>query len=110
MRISTWVLSAALIATGAALAKLPAPTPEEQAAAAEKKKKAAVQVEQEKQALERAMDRVAERYRSEKGSRSGTSATPDKDDMPKTTKELPGGVGPEPGQPTTGEAHSEQVK
>lgn len=63
-RLNVWMLSAALLAPAAVLAKLPAPTPEEaqkKAAAAEKK---AADDEAAKAALAKAQDRVASRYRA----------------------------------------------
>ena len=103
------------LAGGVALAKMPPPTPEEQAAAAAKKAKQEQQVKEEQAALARAQDRVVEHYRKEMKGRgssagSGTSQRTDEAQMPKTTKELPGGVGPRPTSPPSAEAHSAPVK
>jgi len=104
-----YVLAGAMIASGAAIGKLPPPTPEEQVAAAAKKAKAQEQLEKEKVELERAQDRVAERYRQEHGGARGGGKTSDQN-MPKTTSELPRGVGPTPARPQSGEAHSAPAK
>jgi hypothetical protein len=97
------------LASAAAQAKLPPPTPEEQAAAAQKKAQQQAQLEQQKKTLEQAQDRVVQHYRKEKlgapGAGGKASGTPT-ENMPKTTKELPGGVGPTPTQPQSSEAHS----
>src|ERR1044071_253740 len=52
---------------GVALAKLPPPTPEQEQAAAAKKETEKANLEKEKQALEKAQDRVAEYYKRTKG-------------------------------------------
>jgi hypothetical protein len=106
------LLGALLLATGAALAKLPAPTAEEQAAAAAKKAKQEEQLKKEKEALERAQDRTVQHYKRSKGgsASSGSGQQTQSDQMPKTTSELPGGVGPKPERPVSGEAHSAPAK
>jgi transcription initiation factor TFIID subunit TAF12 len=100
------------LSMAAAHAKLPAPTPEEQAAAAQKKAAQQAQLEKEKQQLEAAQDRVVQHYRKEKGGApaAGGASRKDTDDMPKTAKELPAGVGPQPTQPQSAEAHSAPAK
>jgi hypothetical protein len=101
------------LASAAAQAKLPPPTPEEQAAAAKKKEQQQAQLAKEKKLLEQAQDRVVQRYRKDKSAAPGAGGkTPDTKaaDMPKTTKELPGGVGPKPDQPQSAEAHSGSAK
>lgn len=112
LKLSTVVLGVALLAGGAALAKLPPPTPEEQAAKAAEKAKQEELLKKEKAALERAQDRVAERYRKEKGASasSGSGQQTRADQMPKTTSESNGGVGPKPDRPFSGEAHSAPAK
>ena len=109
-----WILGIAAMAAGVALAKLPPPTAAEQAAAAEKKAKQAAEAQQQKEALARAQDRVVEHYRKEMGARGSSSAGSGQKtqagDMPKTTSELPGGVGPEPTRPPSAEAHSGENK
>jgi TRAP-type C4-dicarboxylate transport system substrate-binding protein len=101
------MLAVAMVAAGAAFAKLPPPTPEEQAAAAAKKEAKEKQVKKEAAALEKAQDRVAQRYRKERG--ASAARTPS-GDMPKTTGELPRGVGPTPQSPASAEAHSGKNK
>ena len=109
-----WMVAAALAATTAvAVAKLPAPTPDQQQAAAAKKEQEQAQLEKEKQLLERAQDRVAERYRREKGvSAGGVQRTGRVEDtnMPKTTKELPRDAGPQGDRKQSAEAHSAPAK
>jgi hypothetical protein len=105
------LLAASALAGGLALAKMPPPTPEEQAAEAAKKAKQEQQLKEEKAALERAQDRVVQHYRKEVKSRgssagSGTAQRTEEAQMPKTTRELPGGVGPKPSSPPSAEAHS----
>jgi hypothetical protein len=100
-----------LVTAGVALAKLPAPTPEEQAATVEKKKRQDEQLKIEKGQLDKAQDRVVRRYRQEHGGRpGGTTKRTQEEDLPKTTGELPGGVGPKPDHPASGEAHSAPAK
>ena len=101
------MLAVAMVAAGAAFAKLPPPTPEEQAAAAAKKEAKEKQMKKEAAALEKAQDRVAQRYRKEHG--TSAARTP-RGDMPKTTGELPRGVGPTPQSPASAEAHSGKNK
>jgi hypothetical protein len=109
-RTTLTFIAAAMFAGGAAIAKLPPPTPEEQAAAAAKKAKEQEQLEKEKALLEKAQDRVVARYRSDKssGALAGGNAPPE--NMPKTTSELPRGVGPNPARPQSAEAHSAPAK
>jgi hypothetical protein len=105
------------LSMASAEAKLPPPTPEEQAAVAQKKAAQQAQVEKQQKALEAAQDRVVQRYRSERGGAPAAGGAPgaggepkQAGNMPKTTKELPAGVGPTPTQPQSSEAHSGQVK
>jgi hypothetical protein len=70
MKRVSWAVAGALLAgwlAGAAYGKLPAPTPEEQAKAEAAKTKAAEAAKKDAEALGRAQDRVAERYKREKG-------------------------------------------
>ena len=110
-RIHTCLLAVAIAMSGTALAKLPAPTAEEQAATEARKVKEKEQLEKEKALLDRAQDRVVQHYRQEKGkagnSYQGWTAA---ENMPKTTSELPRGVGPKPDRPSSGEAHSAPAK
>jgi hypothetical protein len=105
-----YALAGAMIASGAAIGKLPPPTPEEQAAVAAKKAKQQEQLEKEKVLLERAQDRVVERYRKDYGSGQRAGGKTSDQNMPKTTSELPQGVGPSPSRPQSGEAHSAPAK
>jgi hypothetical protein len=101
------LLTGVMLAGSAAMAKLPAPTPEEQAAVAEKKAREKEQLEKEKAQLERVQDRIGQRY----GNKGKQAAGKTRDEnMPKTTKELPKDVGPKPGQQQSGEAHSAPAK
>ena len=95
-----------------AVGKLPPPTPEEQKALEAAKAKKAKQVEREKVQLEKAQDRVVQRYRKESGDARGANkdGKTHRDDLPKTTKELPGSAGPQPDQPQSAEAHSGENK
>ncbi|MGQ0524339.1 MAG: hypothetical protein ACT4P8_11860 [Betaproteobacteria bacterium] len=92
-------------------AKLPPPSPEEQAAAEQKKAAQQAQLEKEKKQLEAAQERVVQHYRKEKGGAPAAGGPrPETENMPKTAKELPGGVGPKPTQPQSAEAHSAPAK
>jgi hypothetical protein len=98
--------------SGVALAKLPPLTPEQQQAAEAKKEAEKVQLEKEKEALERAQDRVAEYYKRTKG-RAGSSTMSGRTEdtnMPKTTRELPHSTGPQGGTKPSAEAHSAPAK
>jgi phosphoenolpyruvate-protein kinase (PTS system EI component) len=109
-RITMCLLAGALIASGAAIGKLPPPTADEQAAVAAKKAKEQEQLEKEKALLEKAQDRVVARYRKDNGSKAASGGKASDQNMPKTTSELPGGVGPKPERPPSGEAHSAPAK
>jgi hypothetical protein len=92
-------------------AKLPPPSPEEQAAAEQKKAAQQAQLEKAKKQLEAAQERVVQHYRKEKGGAPAAGGPrPETENLPKTAKELPGGVGPKPTQPQSGEAHSAPAK
>jgi hypothetical protein len=109
------MLAMSALAAGLAVAKMPPPTPEEQAAESAKKAKQEQQVKEQKAALERAQDRVVQHYKKEMSKRgssagSGSPQRTDGADMPKTTQELPGGVGPKPSSQPSAEAHSAPVK
>ena len=110
-KLTYTLLAAVMVASGAAIGKLPPATPEEQAAAAAKKAQQQEQLEKEKVQLENAQDRVVARYKKEHGG-PGTSGGGKVSDtnMPKTTKELPRGVGPKPDSPQSAEAHSAPAK
>jgi hypothetical protein len=109
MNLTEYLVMLLMAVSTAAQAKLPLPTPEEQAAAAQKKAQQQAQLEQQKKSLEQAQDRVVQHYRKEKGgapAAGGKAPETSAGNMPKTTKELPGGVGPTPTQPQSSEAHS----
>jgi hypothetical protein len=109
-RLTMCVLAGAMIASGVAVGKLPPPTPEEQATAAAKKAKEQEQLEKEKALLEREQDRVAARYRKEHPDAARAGGKTSDQNMPKTTSELPRGVGPTPARPQSAEAHSAPAK
>jgi hypothetical protein len=104
------LFAGAMLVGGAAIAKMPPPTPEEQAAAAGKKAREKEQLEKEKALLERAQDRVAERYRKTYGDSPRASGRTSGQNMPRTNSELPRGVGPTPERPQSAEAHSAPAK
>jgi hypothetical protein len=105
------LLSAVSLAAGVALAKLPAPTPEEQSAKAASKAKQEEELKKQKEALERAQDRTVQHYKKGKGvSASSGSAQTRGDQMPKTTSEPEKSVGPKPDRPVSAEAHSAPAK
>ena len=109
----TIVLFAAVsLAAGVALAKMPPPTPEEQAAKAASKAKQEQELKQQKEALERAQDRVVQHYKKGKGATasSGTGQQTQSETMPKTTSEPANSVGPKPDRPYSAEAHSAPAK
>jgi hypothetical protein len=108
--INACLFAVAIAASGAALARLPAPTPDEQAAAEAKKAKEKVQLEQAKALLEQAQDRVVAHYRKGTGAPTAAGGRVSDENMPKTTSELPRGVGPKPDRSPSGEAHSAPAK
>jgi len=106
-----WMLAAALAAaTAVAMAKLPPPTPEQAQAAAAKKEQEQAQLQKEKELLDRAQDRVADRYKRTKGVASTGSSEragrTEDHNLPKTVKELPRDAGPQGGRQQSAEAHS----
>jgi hypothetical protein len=114
MRTRHWIAAAALfVGAAVAAAKLPAPTPEQAAAAAQKKEQEKAQLEKQKQLLERAQDRVADHYKRTKGGAAAGAArggTTEAENMPKTTRVLPGQAGPQGGREQSAEAHSAPAK
>lgn len=106
--VTCTLLAGTLLISSAVFSKLPPPTPEEQSAATQKKAQEAAQLEKEKAQLERAQNRVAERYRKAHGGHAA-GRTSDQN-MPKTASELPGGTGPTPQRQQSGEAHSAPAK
>ena len=102
------LMMAALLATPLAQAKLPPPTPEELSAQQERRVQEEARLAKEKEQLERAQDRVAERYR---GSRTAQpSSGVKKEDLPQNVKQTPGGAAPEGGSRQGAEAHSAPAK
>ena len=104
------LMIAALLAASLAHAKLPPPTPEEIAAQQERQKQDEARLAKEKEQLERAQDRIAERYRKESGQVGQTSGGVRKEDLPQNTKQQAGGAAPEGGQRQSAEAHSAPAK
>ena len=98
----------AMLAGGAARAKLPPPTPEEQAAAADKKAKAAEQAEREKALLTKVQDRIAKQYHKEHGTHPSaeTGQQTSAGKLPRTVTDPPRQGGPTPERPASQEAHS----
>jgi hypothetical protein len=105
---------------GVALAKLPPPTPEQEQAAAAKKETEKAQLEKEKQALDKAQDRVADYYKRTKGGSGGVSAggsgaggtaqrTEDTNVSAKAVR-APRSEGPVGGRAQSAEAHSTPAK
>ena len=97
---------------GAAIAKLPALTPEQQEAAATKKQADAAMVEKEKELLEKSQNRVVEHYRKTKGA-TGTSTNVGKTETTNISRkavEGPGATAPRGGKNQSAEAHSTPAK
>ena len=75
------------------------------------KAKEAEKLEQEKEALTRAQDRVVGQYRKEHGGAPSTAtAQTHEANLPKTVKEPPGGTAPQGGTRPSAEAHSGNAK
>jgi len=92
-------------------AKLPPPTPEQVAAAEARHAAEEAQLKNQKAALERAQDRVAERYhREHRASAAGGSQRVDDENMPKAARELDGQGTPQGGRRPSGESHSAPAK
>lgn len=104
------VLLALTVGAAVAEAKLPPPTPEQVAAAEARRAAEEAQLKNEKAALERAQDRVAERYRRENGASAGSSQRVSDENMPKSARELPGQGTPQGGRRPSAEAHSAPAK
>jgi hypothetical protein len=98
------------------LAKLPAPTEEQQAASIKKGADEKAQLQKEQEALSRAQDRVAERYRREliKQGKVPPAPTPVAQtaakDLPKVVGVPPRSDGPHGGTTPSAEAHSAPAK
>jgi type II secretory pathway component PulJ len=112
MRVHVALALVASALAGAALATLPPLSAEQEQAAAAKKQAEQAQLEKEKQALERAQDRVAAYYKRDKGKPGGAvgSARVSDTNMPKTTRELPRDTAPQGGRQPSAEAHSAPAK
>jgi hypothetical protein len=89
-------------------AKLPPPTPGEIAAQKERQAQEEARLAREKEQLERAQDRVAERYRAWRAAQPAAEVK--KEDLPQATKQEPGGAAPEGGRRQSAEAHSAPAK
>ena len=112
MRVTYGVALMMSALAGVAIAKLPAPTPEQQEAAAAKKQVDAAKLEKEKQDLDRAQDRVAEYYKKTKGGSGRATPTGKTEDTNVSRKavEGQGSAGPRGGKNQSAEAHSTPAK
>jgi hypothetical protein len=108
MKLARSIAVAALLAAPFAAAKLPAPTPDQLAAEQNRRAQEEARLAKEKAELERAQDRVAERYRKEQASQA--SGRVDGADLPQNTKVAPGAAAPEGGRRQSAEAHSAPAK
>jgi hypothetical protein len=108
MRPVPALIFAALLAAPCAQAKLPPPTPEEIAAQQERRAQEDARLAKEKEQLERAQDRIAERYRQATAARSAGGVDPAA--LPHNTKQPPGTAAPEGGGRQSAEAHSAPAK
>ena len=103
MRYVPVMICAALLAAPLAQAELPPPTPEEIAAQQARRTQEEARLAKEKEELERAQDRVAERYRRGGAQAAGGVKSAD---LPNNTKQAPGTAAPEGGRRQSAEAHS----
>jgi hypothetical protein len=108
MKIAYAVVIAFTCLTQAAVAKLPPPTPQEIAAQQEKRAAEEAQLQREKALLERAQERVAERYRRDRAQTGGGRVSDT--NMPNNVRELPGNAPPQGGREQSAEAHSAPAK
>lgn len=108
MKLVRTVMIATLLAAPLAQAKLPPPTPEEVAAQQQRRADDEARLAKEKEQLERAQDRVAERYRGAQAAQPSGGVK--KEDLPQTTKQAPGDAAPEGGRRQSAEAHSAPAK
>ena len=108
MKLVRTLMIAALLAAPLAQAKLPPPTPEELAAQQERRAQEEARLAKEKEQLERAQDRVAERYRGAQAAQPSSGVQ--KKDLPQNTKQAPGDAAPEGGRRQSAEAHSAPAK
>lgn len=97
---------------GVAIAKLPALTPEQQEAAATKKQADAAALEKEKEALEKAQNRVVDYYKKTKGGSGPATPTGKTESTNISAKavEGPGAAAPRGGKNQSAEAHSTPAK
>jgi hypothetical protein len=109
MKLARSIAVAALLAAPLAEATLPPPTPEQLAAEQNRRTQEEVRLAKEKEQLERAQDRVAERYRKDRAA-AQASGSVDKADLPQNTKVAPGSAAPEGGRRQSAEAHSAPAK
>jgi hypothetical protein len=109
MNLARSIAVAALLASPLAIAKLPPPTPDQLAAEQNRRAQEEARLAKEKAELERAQDRVAERYRTDRGAPQA-AGTVDKADLPQNTKVAPGAAAPEGGRRQSAEAHSAPAK
>lgn len=112
MRIAHALAFGLAALTGVALAKLPPPTPEQEQAAAAKKESEKANLEKEKQALEKAQDRVAEYYKRTKGAGGGAGSAQKTENTNISAKAVraPRSEGPTGGRAQSAEAHSTPAK
>ncbi len=89
-------------------AKLPPPTPQEVAAQQEKRAVEEAQLQREKALLEKAQDRVSERYRRDRAQNGGGRVSDT--NMPNNVRQLPGTAAPQGGREQSAEAHSAPAK
>ncbi len=108
MKLACSFVVAAMLAAPFAQAKLPPPTPEEVAAQQARRVQEEVRLAQEKEQLERAQDRVAERYRQVQARPSAAGVRTA--DLPNNNKQPDGTAAPEGGQRQSAEAHSSPAK
>jgi hypothetical protein len=99
---------------GVALAKLPPLTPEQQEAAAQKKQAEQAQIDQEKELLEKAQNRLVDYYKKTKGAAAaGASKVAGKTEdtnISRKAVEGPGTAAPRGDKNQSAEAHSTPAK
>lgn len=108
MKLAYPLLVAVALSVPIAEAKLPPPTPQELAAQQEKRAEEEARLQREKVLLEKAQDRVAERYRGGRPRQpaGGVSTA----DLPNNVKQAPGSAPPQGGREQSAEAHSAPAK
>ncbi len=108
MKLACLFVVAAALSAPIADAKLPPPTPQELAAQQEKRVQEEAQLQRQKELLEQAQDRVAERYRRERPPQSAGRVSDT--NMPNNVKQAPGAAPPQGGRDQSAEAHSAPAK